>query len=318
MTLTLFRGACLLALSALVACQNAEPALPAEPSTLFASPWNSGQDKAEPDFHVQAIDEDTFVLRQSLRDTFEAPFLYLMFGDERALLIDTGVEGGDLRTEVDRLTAAWLQARGREDIALTVMHSHGHGDHIGGDSGFEGRAKTEIVGHTPEDVASFFGFNDAADEAVPYDLGGRRLQVLATPGHHPSHVMVFDPATHILFTGDTVYPGRLYFQCGKLAEFRETIDRVSEFSEANEVSWLLGGHIEMTTTPGKTFSPQDRARDGEHLLEMPASTLRDVQAALAGMAERPVVSEFDNFILFPHPADPRGKRPPNWCLAKEE
>lgn len=309
------RAACLLAISTLTACHTSQSFPLAEPSTVFSSVWNSGQDRNEAAIHVQSIDENTVVLRQSLRATFEAPFIYLIFGNDKALLIDTGVEGIDLRGEVDRQIETWLQVNGRDSIPLIVMHTHGHGDHIGGDSSFEGRADTQIVGHTPEQVAAFFGLGDWPIGPAVYDLGGRPVSILPTPGHHASHVMVFDPATRILFSGDTVYPGRLYFRCDKLSEFRETIDRVSNFAAANNVQWLMGGHIEMTTLPGKTFRAQDRSRAGEHLLELPVSILREIQAALISIADRPIISEFDDFILFPHPADPRGKQPPNWCLA---
>ncbi len=42
------------------------------------------------------------------------------------------------------------------------------------------------------------------------DLGGRVLDCLATPGHHEAAVTYYDRYTRILFTGDTIYPGRLY------------------------------------------------------------------------------------------------------------
>ncbi|MEO9969974.1 MAG: MBL fold metallo-hydrolase [Hyphomonadaceae bacterium] len=317
MSLSLMRAALVLAISALTACQASEPLAPTPPSSLFAATWNSGLDSQEPEFHVQAIDENTIALRQSLRTTFEAPFLYLIFGNDKALLIDTGVKGVDLRGEVDRQIETWLQANGRSNIALTVMHSHGHGDHVGGDSGFESRPDTEIAGHTPEEVSAFFELTDWPSEHAQFDLGERLVSILPTPGHHPSHVMVFDPVTRILFSGDTVYPGKLYFQCGKIAELRKSIAAVSDFAAENDVQWLLGGHVEMTTSVGQTFQSQDRSRRGEHLLELPVSILRDIQAALTSISDRPVITEFDEFVLFPHPADPRGKQPPNWCLAEE-
>lgn len=317
MPMKLAHAISMLTVCTFTACQSPQSFPPAPPSALFDSPWNSGLDRAEPEFHVQNIDANTVVMRQSLRTTFEAPFLYLIFGNDRALLIDTGVEGVDLRGEVDRQIETWLQANGRQSITLTVMHSHGHGDHIGGDSSFEGRADTKIVGHAPEEIAAFFGLDEWPTGTVEYDLGQRVLEILPTTGHHPSHVMVFDPATRILFSGDTVYPGKLYFQCGKLSELQATIDRVAEFAADNDVQWLLGGHVEMTTLRGQTFNPQDKARSGEHLLELPASILGEIQIALSSIAERPVITGFDEFVLFPHPADPRGKQPPNWCLAEE-
>ena len=42
------------------------------------------------------------------------------------------------------------------------------------------------------------------------DLGGRPLQLLATPGHTPTSVSLYDAQRHQLFVGDFVYPGHLY------------------------------------------------------------------------------------------------------------
>ena len=299
----------------MTACQTADPDVEPRISTLFTSPWNSGNDKSEPEFHVQRIGKNIVVLRQSLLTTFEAPFMYLIFGDERALLIDTGVEGGALRAVIDLEIEDWLRANGRERIALTVMHSHRHKDHIGGDKGFAERPDTEIVGHNPDAIAEFFAIDDWPAGSANYDLGGRSVEILPTPGHHPSHVMVFDPITRILFTGDTIYPGRLLFECGKLDEFSATIDRVANFARANDVQWFLGGHIEMKTTPKSTFPQNQKSRKNEHLLELPASIVEDIQAGLADLSQELVITEYDEFVLLPHPADPAGKTPPNWCLS---
>jgi len=295
------------------ACGTSGPPVQAVPSDLFAQPWNSGVDPHEPPFQVQVIDPDTYVLRQSLWTSFEAPFLYLLFGDDRALLIDTGVEGVDLRGEVDRLIAQHLADTGRASLPLVVMHTHGHGDHVGGDAEFIDRPDTVIVGHSAEEVAAFFGITDWPESTGALDLGGRMVEILPTPGHHPSHVMVYDAASHILFSGDAIYPGRLFFECGKTDEYAASIDRVTQFAKTHQVDWLLGGHVEMKAKPGQAFGQQAKSRRGEHVLELPASAIGDVQAAFAGIGDYPRVTPFAEFVLLPHPADPQGKTPPDWC-----
>jgi hydroxyacylglutathione hydrolase len=284
------------------------------PSTLFAQPWNGGLDEREPAFQAQRIDDDTIVIRQSIRTTFEAPFVHLLFGKAKALLIDTGTGSGDLRAEVDRIIGARLKARGQQSLPLVVMHSHAHSDHVGGDAGFAGRADTIVVGHTADDVARFFGIKAWPTEAAAFDLGERIVDILPTPGHHDSHVMAFDRATRILFSGDSIYPGNLYFRCDKAQTFKASLDRVAAFAAKNDVRWLLGAHIEMTTSPGKTFAQDDKARRHEHVLELPPSIIGEVRDAVAKMVDRPRVTAYDAFVLFPHPADPRGKQPPDWCL----
>ena len=302
------------ALACLAAC-SAPHSADVQESGLFTQVWNSGLSNKEPAYQLQAIDQDTYAIRQSIHSTFEAPFLYLIFGREKALLIDTGVEGAPLRAEVDSVIDGWLAANEQKAISLVVMHSHAHSDHVGGDAAFIDRADTVVVGHSAADVEKFFGIADWPAQSTAYDLGGRVVEIVPTPGHHPSHVMVYDRATRILFSGDAIYPGRLYFQCDRTEEYRESIDRVAAFAATRQVRWLLGAHIEMKSAPGESFESEDRARRDEHLLELRPSILEEIRQALLRMGTRVRVEAHDDFILFPHPADPRGKSPPDWCLA---
>jgi glyoxylase-like metal-dependent hydrolase (beta-lactamase superfamily II) len=206
-----------------------------------------------------------------------------------------------------------LAAGGHAGLRLVVMHTHGHGDHVGGDASFAGRPDTIVVGHTIEDVAGFFGIDLWLDDVGTLDLGGRKVNVLPTPGHHASHVMVYDAATRIMFSGDAIYPRRLYFICEKAVEYAASLDRVADFAETHQIDWLLGGYLDMKAAPGQSFGQQDKSRRGEHLLELPGSALGDVTAAFAGIGDYPRVAPFPEFMLLPHPADPAGMSPPDWC-----
>lgn len=317
MKLFVFATSSLFAIAALGACGSGSTAVKAPPSALFHAAWNSGQSADEPTFQAQEIDENTIVIRQSLRTSFEAPFLYLLFGTERALLIDTGVEGVDLRTEVDGLLNGWAATHGRAVPDLVVMHTHGHGDHKGGDSQLADLPGSTIVGLEAEEIEAFFGIQNWPNQVGSIDLGGRTLQIVPTPGHTDTHVMVFDQATRILFSGDAIYPGRLYYECEKAATYEATINRIAGYVVENQVKWLLGAHIEMSTTPGQTFPQDEKVRHGEHLLELPVSIVGKIQIALKEQAGQYRVQPFDEFWLLPHPANPAGKSPPDWCLTSE-
>ena len=268
-------------------------------------PWIDGTAAAEPQMQVQRYDADTFVIRQSVKTNFEAPFLYLLFGRDRVLLLDTGAGGLKIRPTIDGVIADWLKAHHRASIPLVVAHSHGHGDHHWGDAEFKDRPDTTVVGLAPAEVAAFFKIADWPHDIVKYDLGGRVLDIIPTPGHQPSHIMVFDEKTRLLLSGDSLYPGRLYVPANMFGDFKDSIDRVAAFTRTHRVSHVLGAHIEMTATPGKDFPDGAPAHPNERALELPYADLLELQAALHKMGEVGVKDVHDDFIVFPIPPRPK-------------
>ena len=281
------------------------PAQARPPAPLFAEHWIDGTLPEEPVTQVQALDGDTFVIRQSVKTNFEAPFLYLLFGRDKALLIDTGAQDGVIRPTIDRLIAGWLAAHGRKTIPLVVAHSHSHGDHIAGDAAFRQRPDTVVVGHTPEAVAAFFGMKNWPADIVRFDLGHRPLSVLATPGHQAAAIMVYDPRLAILLSGDTLYPGRLYVPVNFMAADRASIDRLAAFTARHRVRAVLGAHIEMTRTAGKDYAHRAPAHPDEHPLELPAAAIAELRGGLKAPLDDPARPQIhDHFIIVPVPPRP--------------
>src|SRR4051812_45254985 len=186
---------------------------------------------------------------------FEAPFLFLLFGTDRALLLDTGATADPayfpLRRTVDEALADWLDLHPRTSYGLVVAHTHGHGDHIAGDGQFADRPDTVVVGPGPAAVRDFFGLPGWPDGRAALDLGGLVVDVLPGPGHEEAAVVLHDRRTGLLLTGDTLYPGHLYIQA--LTAYTATVDRLLAFCERRPVTHLLGSHIEMTTAPGESY-----------------------------------------------------------------
>lgn len=289
-------GALLLALvSAFVASPSAGQA-----PVQFA-PWINGTTTSEPQTQVQQIDPDTFVIRQSVHTNFEAPFLYLLFGTDRALLLDSGAGGLAIRPVVDAVILQWLARQRRTSIPLVVAHSHSHGDHIQGDREFATRPDTSVVGLKPADVARFFGVTNWPEAIATFDLGGRALSIIPTPGHEPAHIMVYDPRTRLLFSGDMLYAGRLYVPTDQFATFVASADRIAAFARAQPVAKLLGAHIEMTKTPGRDYAMAATAHPDEHVLELPANALDRLQSAAHRMADAPMIGNEGDFIIYPRP-----------------
>jgi hydroxyacylglutathione hydrolase len=273
---------------------------PAAARPLF-EPWIDGTSPTEPEVQIQQYDRDTYVIRQSLRTNAEGPFVYLLFGSERALLLDTGAGGLTIRPSIDAAIAQWLAAHHRTSIPLVVAHSHGHGDHHQGDGEFSDRPDTVVVGLQPQDVAAFFKIANWPNDIVRFDLGERTLDIIPTPGHQAAHIMVFDERTRLLLSGDSLYPGRLYVPSNMFTEFRASIDRVVTFTKQRHVAHILGAHIEMTDVAGKDFVLGSQQHSHERVLQLPYSALVSLQASVKAMGKTVVRNVHDSFIVFPLP-----------------
>ena len=275
-----------------------EPAgRPIEVTWIHGSP--SAKHNTDPDIQVYRYDPHTVILRQNKAINYEAPFMFLLFGNTHVLLVDTGAtESADffpLRPVVDELIEQWLGEHPRSDYRLLVVHTHPHGDHIAGDAQFAGRPDTTVVGTGLAAVRAFFGLGDDLDKLGSVDLGGRVLDCVASPGHHEAAVTLYDPYTGIMLTGDTVCPGRLYID--DWLAFRDTIDRLIGFAAARPVTHVLGCHIEMTSEPGVDYPIRYTYQPDEPPLEMAVGDLLAISLAIDEIGDAPGRHVYPNFII---------------------
>jgi len=265
----------------------------------FAPKWIDGTAcGTDPVIQVHAYNDDFFILRQSLCTSFEGPFMYLLFGEDKVLMQDTGAGGIPIATTVYGIIDQWLFDHGKASIELIVSHSHAHGDHVAGDSQFVGQPHTTVVGKTPAAVAAFFGITNWPEQIVSYDLGGRVIDVIPIPGHEQSHIALYDRRTGILFTGDTLYPGRLYI-FDSFQDYWDSIERLMDFIADKAVLWDLGTHIEMTQIPFKDFPFGATQHPDEHELPLHREHLIELLEGVAGMAADPFKEAHRDFIIVP-------------------
>ena len=268
--------------------------------------WIHGSEAAkyntDPDIQVHACDEHTYILRQNMAVHFEAPFMFLLFGRTRALLLDTGATASPqffpLRRTVDAIIDDWLASHPHADgYELLVLHTHAHGDHIAADHQFAGRPDTKVISAQRDPAWRYFGFNDHPEAVSQVDLGGRVLDCLATPGHHEAAVTYYDRYTQILFTGDTIYPGRLYVF--NWTEFVRSVDRLADWCRQRPVAYLLGCHIEMTTTPGVDYPAGCTYQPDETPLELTTEHLDQISATLRASGFQPGRYVLPQMIITP-------------------
>jgi len=155
---------------------------------------------------------------------------YLIEGDDRALMFDTGNGIGDIHALVKRLTKK----------PVVVLNSHSHFDHVGGNHAFKtiyglktsfsrnrekGIANKDIAEEVSSDalcrplpngvsadthIGRSYKVTEHIKNGYVFELGGRLLEVIHVPGHTPDSLALIDRKNRLLWTGDTFYPGPIW------------------------------------------------------------------------------------------------------------
>jgi glyoxylase-like metal-dependent hydrolase (beta-lactamase superfamily II) len=229
--------------------------------------------------------------------------MFLLFGEDKALLLDSGAGGVPIYNTVQSIIATWLAAHGKTSIPLVVAHTHSHGDHIAGDAQFNAKPNTTVVGTSTNAVIAFFGFQNWPNDLRQYDLGGRVLDVLGIPGHQASHIAIYDHQTALLFTGDTLYPGFLFISGavsqGNFTKYKASTQRLVDFIADKPVAWVFGNHVEMKNTPGQSYPYGTNNQPFEHDPQLLREHLLELNAAVQAMGNSPHVEVHDDFIIQP-------------------
>ncbi len=181
----------------------------------------------DPWFEVYRVAPGVFAIYEPHQA--EETISYLIVGSRRAVLFDTGMGISDLKKVTDQLT----------HLPIVVLNSHTHDDHVGDNWEFQtiygmntGFTRRDALGSREDAQAEIApgqicgslpkGFDPKTYVTRPWKitayihdgeriaLGGRALQVIATPGHTPDAISLFDRAHGLLFTGDTYYPAAIW------------------------------------------------------------------------------------------------------------
>jgi glyoxylase-like metal-dependent hydrolase (beta-lactamase superfamily II) len=194
---------------------------------------------------------------------------YLIVGQKRALLFDTGMGISDIKKITAELTK----------LPIIVLNSHTHDDHVGGNWEFEtvygmdtdftrnnakGSREDAQAEITSDQTCGSLpnGFDPKTYVTRPwkiaaymhdgerFDLGGRTLEVIATPGHTPDAISLIDRANGLLFTGDTYYPAPIWLFRPEtdLDAYAASIRRLAAL--APQLKLVLGAHNIPVASPG--------------------------------------------------------------------
>ena len=210
--------------------------------------------------------------------------MYLLLGKERAALIDSGCGIGDLGAVVAGLT----------DLPVTMLNSHTHWDHVGGNRQFPGGAIHQIEAALlpqEQDLSEYRaamsapaarallpgGFDPAGWRIQPpppdrllahgdqIDLGGTVLRALHTPGHSPGHIAFLDEGQGVLFSADLAYQGPVFicFEDADPDAFAGSINLVARLPGIQLVCPGHGAPIRQPGWLGRFAADANRALSGE-------------------------------------------------------
>lgn len=150
-------------------------------------------------------------------------YFFLLAGNERALLIDSGMHAKNAKELAESLT----------DLPISLLNTHADMDHISGNGGFE-----TFYMH-PAEATNYYNTGKRTETFLPVwdgdqiDLGDRELQIIHTPGHTPGSIAVLDKKHRRLFSGDPVQDGEI-FMFGihrEMRSFRYSLKRLMDMSD---------------------------------------------------------------------------------------
>ncbi|MCG7344827.1 MBL fold metallo-hydrolase [Sporosarcina sp. ACRSL] len=212
-------------------------------------------------FTVNQIDNTTFAISEY--GHWEKVHSYLLIGEEKAALIDTGLGIDNIKRITDQLT----------NLPIIVLTTHVHWDHIGSHGEFKniyvhkdeedwlinGIKKLSIEQirkdvsrditiptpktFIPDTYKPFQGYpTGLLNDGDKIEIGSRKLTIYHTPGHSPGHISIFDNSRGYLFTGDLLYdetPIYAFFPTTNPVELVQSLEKISSIPN---VTKIFGGH----------------------------------------------------------------------------
>lgn len=184
---------------------------------------------------------------------YEETIAYLILGNKKALLFDTGMGMDSISLVVKQLT----------HLPIIVLNSHTHFDHIGGNYEF-GHLLAMNTAYTRQHAQNGYPHSEIKSEVAPdafcserlplldtasyhtrpfkvwryindgykIELGGREINVIATPGHAPDAISLWDAKYRYLWTGDTFYEGPIFLfaDSTNLKDYSKSITKLAQYA----------------------------------------------------------------------------------------
>ena len=208
-------------------------------------------------YKAEKINEHMTAIRSMTEE-----IMYLVEGEEKAVLIDTCLGVGHLREFVENLT----------EKQITVLLTHGHVDHALGAPEFDevymnpadnkvyesmspleeriGYIKANLGGKLPDFTEDDYvqpapaDFKELKDGQI-FDLGGVHIEVYALPGHTHGTMVMLIPEENALILGDACNNATFLFDENSLPvnEYKKNLIRVKDKLEGRYETTYLCHHV---------------------------------------------------------------------------
>lgn len=171
---------------------------------------------------ILRLNEKTWMFQE------ETVRFFLLAGQEKALLIDSGCETHHARELAEQLTG----------LPVMLANTHTDGDHTGSNGEFDEvyMAPAEYMYYRKVQKNTGVTVRPLWDGEI-LELGGRQVQVIAIPGHTPGSTAFLDIKYRALFSGDPVQDGTIYMfgEQRDIAAYEDSLRRLEHMADRFDV-----------------------------------------------------------------------------------
>lgn len=187
-------------------------------------------------YNIVKVDEKTWRIENIF------VYSFLLVGDEKAMMIDSGCSIENMKEIVENI----LIENGYADYVkkpIEVITTHGDSDHTNCHNQFPAYYVTKEDYEIFEFAKRYpdAKYKELTDGQI-IDLGNRPLKIITVPGHTKGSIAILDVNNRRLFCGDMVQTGRIFqFGTGRVNdELRSSYEKLE--SMANEFDELCPNH----------------------------------------------------------------------------
>lgn len=241
-------------------------------STAFAQVFEND------DLTISQLEEHVWVV-----ETSDATTMYIIEGEEKAMLIDTGTTCENLDEVIFKIAQR----------PLYVVITHFHPDHAGNIQYFD-----KIYMHEADAplikmmIVEYKGEIEYIENGDVFDLGGKEIEVVSTPGHTPGSIVLTDKQAGSCYTGDAFGSGMVWLQLDPytpMSTYITSCKKLEQIMEDENITKIYCGHYPYLKKALDKSYITDMRLLAESLLNGTAPEAKQFDLKLSIGAENPMI-----------------------------